>query len=184
MEVSSAAEMTSSWLYVARADVILIGFGSNLATPPATTPRDTVVAALAALPAIGVRVLARSRWYLSEPVPPSDQPWFVNGVASVASELSPAALLDRLLTLETQFGRVRGASNAARTLDLDLLDHQSCLCDTSTLILPHPRLHERRFVLEPLCEIAPDWRHPRLMLTAAQLLDRLPSGQSVRLLDE
>jgi 2-amino-4-hydroxy-6-hydroxymethyldihydropteridine diphosphokinase len=160
--------------------VILIGIGSNLPAPPAETPLATAVAALAALPKLAIEVVARSGWYLSEPVPVSDQPWFVNGVAIVSSELGPMALLDRLLALEVDFGRRRGALNAARTLDLDLLDHDSRSCDTPRLSLPHPRLHQRRFVLEPLREVAPAWRHPRLGLSAAELLARLPAGQPVR----
>ena len=164
--------------------MILVGIGSNLAAPPALTPRETAAAALTALPGIGVRVIRCSGWFLSEPLPISDQPWFVNGVAMVASELAPAALLDRLFAVEADFGRIRTAPNAARTLDLDLLDHDCCYCDTATLTLPHPRLHQRRFVLEPLSEIAPDWRHPRLGLTAAELLARLPPGQKVRRLTE
>jgi 2-amino-4-hydroxy-6-hydroxymethyldihydropteridine diphosphokinase len=142
-----------------------------------------VEAAVADLPGIDVRVLLRSGWYLSEPVPVSDQPWFVNGVALVASDLAPEALLDRLLRLETQFGRTRSTPNAARTLDLDLLDYDSRQSELSTLILPHPRLHQRRFVLEPLREIVPGWRHPRLGLSVAELIDRLPAGQSARRID-
>jgi 2-amino-4-hydroxy-6-hydroxymethyldihydropteridine diphosphokinase len=138
---------------------------------------------VAVLPGIGIRVLARSGWYLSEPVPTSDQPWFVNGVALVASDLTPEALLDRLLRLETRFGRARSTPNAARTLDLDLLDYDSRQCELPTLVLPHPRLHRRRFVLEPLREIVPDWRHPRLGLSVAELIDRLPPGQSTRRID-
>ena len=164
--------------------MILIGIGSNLGASAAETPLSTAITALAALPRSGIRVVARSKWYLSEPVPPSDQPWFVNGVAMVASELAPAALLDRLLSIETDFGRIRGAANGARTLDLDLLDYEFCLCDTKALTLPHPRLHQRRFVLEPLREIAPLWRHPRLGLDAAELLARLPPGQPVRRLED
>lgn len=164
--------------------MILIGIGSNLAHPPADSPRATAEAALAALPTIGVRLLARSGWYLSEPMPASDQPWFVNAVAMVASDLAPEPLLDRLLRLERECGRVHGARNAARTLDLDLLDCDSRRCDSSTLVLPHPRLHERRFVLEPLREIAPDWRHPRLGLTAGELMERLPPGQRVVRFDD
>jgi 2-amino-4-hydroxy-6-hydroxymethyldihydropteridine diphosphokinase len=113
-------------------------------------------------------------------VPDSHQPWFVNAVALLATDLEPEALLDRLLDVEARFGRVRGERNAARTLDLDLLDYDGLVVDTPRLTLPHPRLHERRFVLEPLCEITPEWRHSRLGLTAAQLLDRLPPGQPVR----
>ncbi len=141
------------------------------------------MAAVAQLPAIGVAIVARSPWYLSEPVPASDQPWFVNGVVEIATELPPPELLARLLALEAQFGRERGARDAARTLDLDLLDYDGRECSTPDLVLPHPRLHERRFVLAPLCDIVPDWRHPRLGLTAAELLAGLPPGQPIRRAD-
>jgi len=141
------------------------------------------MAAVAQLPAIGVAIVARSPWYLSEPVPASDQPWFVNGVVEIATELPPPELLARLLALEAQFGRERGARDAARTLDLDLLDYDGRECSTPDLVLPHPRLHERRFVLAPLCDIVPDWRHPRLGLSAAELLAGLPPGQPIRRTD-
>ena len=164
--------------------MILIGIGSNLASREYETPAATAAAAVAQLPALGIEVVARSPWYLSEPVPASDQPWFVNAVARVATRLEPTALLERLLALEARFGRRRGAPNAARTLDLDLLDYDGRLVDTPALVLPHPRLHERRFVLAPLCDLAPDWRHPRIGLTAAALLARLPPGQLVRIADD
>ena len=163
--------------------MILIGIGSNLAYPPAATPRETADAAIAALPDIEVRLIAHSSWYASEPVPASDQPWFVNAVVVVASASAPEVLLNRLLQLEARFGRVRRAPNAARTLDLDLLDYDSRLYDTASLILPHPRLHQRRFVLEPLRDIAPEWRHPRLDLSPAELIQCLPPGQPVIRLD-
>ncbi|HEV2188165.1 MAG TPA: 2-amino-4-hydroxy-6-hydroxymethyldihydropteridine diphosphokinase [Stellaceae bacterium] len=164
--------------------MILLGIGSNLPHPPAASPRETAAAAVAALPRIGVCVVAQSSWYASEPVPASDQPWFVNGVAIVATALNPETLLSRMLDLETEFGRIRGVPNASRTLDLDLLDYDALLIDTPTLILPHPRMHLRRFVLEPLREVAPGWRHPRFDLSAVGLLDRLlPPGQVVVRLD-
>jgi 2-amino-4-hydroxy-6-hydroxymethyldihydropteridine diphosphokinase len=164
--------------------VIIIGIGSNLAASPNTTPRETAERAVDALPGVGVRIAARSGWYLSEPVPASDQPWFVNGVAIVTCDLAPQALLDRLLAIESEFGRVRGEPNADRTVDLDLLDYDGCLCDTPTLTLPHPRMHQRRFVLEPLFEICPTWRHPGSGLTVIELVDRLPPGQAIRRFDE
>ena len=163
--------------------MILIGIGSNLAAPGMASPLETARAALAALAAPHVNPFACSSWYASEPVPASDQPWFVNAVALVATELEPEALLDRMLGIETRFGRTRGERNAARTLDLDLLDYDGLTFDSPRLILPHPRLHERRFVLEPLCEIAPGWRHPLLGANAAELLSILPMGQPVRPLD-
>jgi 2-amino-4-hydroxy-6-hydroxymethyldihydropteridine diphosphokinase len=160
--------------------VILIGIGSNLAAPGFASPLETAAAGLAALPSAGVALLAASRWYLSEPVPPSDQPWYANAVAAVATGLAPEALLDALLAVENRFGRLRGARNAARTLDLDLLDYNGAECAGPRLVLPHPRLHERRFVLVPLGEIAPDWRHPRSRLRVGELLARLPPGQALR----
>jgi 2-amino-4-hydroxy-6-hydroxymethyldihydropteridine diphosphokinase len=163
--------------------VILIGIGSNLVAPPAKTPLETAQAALPALAAPHLQPFACSSWYESAPVPLSDQPWFVNAVALIATELEPAALLNRLLDVEARFGRVRGERNAARTLDLDLLDYDGLIVDMPSLTLPHPRLHQRRFVLEPLCEIVPDWHHPLIGLTAAELLACLPPGQPVRRLD-
>src|SRR3954453_9678159 len=164
--------------------MILIGIGSNLAGPGYDSPLQTAAAAPDKLPKIGVEILRRSQCSLSEPVPVSHQPWFVNAVIAVESEFGPEPLLDRLLALETRFGRVRGEANAARTLDLDLLDYDGRLCATPRLVLPHPRLHERRFVLAPLCEIAPRWRHPRLGRTAEELLASLPAGQPIRVFGE
>lgn len=160
--------------------MILIGIGSNLASREYASPAETAAAGLAALPSIGADVVARSGWYLSEPVPVSTQPWFVNAVAALATALEPAALLERLLAVEARFGRTRGAPSANRTLDLDLLDYDGQRLETRTLVLPHPRLHLRRFVLAPLSQLAPDWRHPVLGLTAAALLAGLPAGQPVR----
>src|SRR5579862_6697490 len=142
------------------------------------------MAALAQLSASGVVVSRLSRWYLSEPVPPSDQPWYVNAVAIVDTRLDPPALLGAILALEVRFGRRRGAPNAARTLDLDLLDYDGRLYDAAQLTLPHPRLHLRRFVLAPLAEIAPGWAHPTLQAGAAELLARLMPGQPIRALGD
>jgi 2-amino-4-hydroxy-6-hydroxymethyldihydropteridine diphosphokinase len=127
-----------------------------------------------------IRILARSGWYRTEPVPRSDQPWFVNAVVSLATELGAKDLLNALQATERQFGRVRGELNAPRILDLDILDYQGEVMDTTSLVLPHPRLDERRFVLIPIAEIAPDWRHPILELTAVQLLAQLSSEQRIQ----
>lgn len=159
--------------------MILIGLGGNLESA-AGPPEATLAAALAALEEVGVHILARSRFYRSAPVPPSAQPDFVNAVARVATALDAPALLALLLAIEARFGRVRGARNAARTLDLDLLAYDDVVSDAPALTLPHPRLHERAFVLLPLAEIAPEWRHPRLGRTARDLLAALPPGQDAR----
>jgi 2-amino-4-hydroxy-6-hydroxymethyldihydropteridine diphosphokinase len=157
----------------------LIGLGANLASPSWGAPRETLTAALATLESEGVVILARSGWYRSAPVPPSDQPWFVNAVASLATSLPAPDLLLLMQAIEQRFGRVRGKRNAARVLDLDLLDYHGERIESPDLTLPHPRLHERRFVLEPLAEIAPGWRHPALELTARQLLVRLGDAQPI-----
>src|SRR5437867_6213584 len=119
--------------------MILIGIGSNLAAPGFASPQDTASAALAEMPAIGITVERRSGWYLSQPVPPSDQPWYVIAVVAVATTSEPDTLLTALLALEERFGRRRSAPNAARTLDLDLLDYHGRHCASARLTLPHPR---------------------------------------------
>jgi 2-amino-4-hydroxy-6-hydroxymethyldihydropteridine diphosphokinase len=159
--------------------MILIGIGGNLESARFGPPRDTLSAALAALGEKHVRILACSGWYRTEPVPRSDQPWFVNRVVSLGTELAANDLLIVMQATERQFGRVRGEPNAPRILDLDILDYQGEVMNATSLVLPHPRLHERRFVLMPIADIAPDWRHPILGLTAAQLLARLSSEQQI-----
>jgi 2-amino-4-hydroxy-6-hydroxymethyldihydropteridine diphosphokinase len=162
---------------------IFIGLGANLSSAHGG-PRETLEAALAALAAAGVRILRRSRWYESAPVPASDQPWYVNGVAEIETERDPASLLALLHEVEAAFGRSRRVRNEARSLDLDLLAYGDRVEPGDPgPALPHPRLHERAFVLVPLAEIAPEWRHPRLGLSVRALRERLPGGQRLRLLD-
>ena len=157
--------------------MILIGVGSNLSSP-AGSPRATCEAALLRLEMSGMEISARSRWYGSEPIPVSDQPWFVNGVVGVKTGLSPEDLLALLHRIEGEFGRVRTAANGARTLDLDLLAYGD-LQQTEAPILPHPRLQERAFVLYPLMDVAPGWRHPVLNLTLSAMVVALPPGQRI-----
>ena len=155
--------------------MILIALGANLYHPRFGPPQATCEAALAALSAHGITVLARSAWFRTAPVPVSDQPWFVNGVASVATSLDPSALLSILHEVEAEFGRVRQVRNEARVLDLDLLAYDERVSKSlEAPILPHPRMAERAFVLFPLEDLAPDWVHPVLGQSARALKAALP----------
>lgn len=158
--------------------MIYIGLGSNLPSA-AGSPSNTVKAALSRLPQSGIQVRKVSPWYESAPVPASDQPWFVNGVAEVETELAPQALLAELLAIEQEFGRERGQANAARSLDLDLLDHHGAVLDGDP-VLPHPRLHQRAFVLYPLADVAPNWIHPVSGLNIQVLLEDFSLGSGIR----
>lgn len=157
--------------------MILVGLGGNLDSPRYGPPRRTLEAALARLDADGIRVVGRSRFWRSAPVPASDQPWFVNAVAAVETALAPRPLLDALLGLERAFGRRRTVPNAARVLDLDLLAYGGRVSAPGAIpALPHPRLAERAFVLHPLADVAPDWRHPVTGKSVAALIAALPPG--------
>ncbi len=156
-----------------------IALGANLPSLAYGPPVRTLMAALVRLETLGPKVVARSKWYLSRPVPASDQPWFVNGVAAVETDLTPAALLALLLKIEGEFGRERKLRDGPRVLDLDLLACGETVIASANLILPHPRLHERRFVLLPLSEIVPLWRHPVSGLGLTELLAALGPEQEV-----
>jgi dihydropteroate synthase/2-amino-4-hydroxy-6-hydroxymethyldihydropteridine diphosphokinase len=151
--------------------MILIALGANLPSAEGA-PRETLRRALASLAARGLPIVARSRLFLTEPVPRSSQPWYVNQVVAVRTDRAPEEILGTLLAVERQFGRERGERNAARALDLDLIAYRDLRLDTPELVLPHPRMQERAFVLAPLADIAPEWRHPVLGETAAALLAR------------
>jgi 2-amino-4-hydroxy-6-hydroxymethyldihydropteridine diphosphokinase len=160
--------------------MILLGLGANLPSATHGRPEATLAAALAALAAEGVAVERLSPWYRSAPVPAvDDQPWYINGVAAVTTGLAPAGLLALLHRVEQRFGRVRRTRNEARVLDLDLLDYDGLVQHDGTAVLPHPRLHERSFVLLPLRDVAPGWRHPALGRGVAELIAALPPGQQV-----
>lgn len=160
--------------------MIFIGLGGNLPSR-AGSPRDTLRAALADLAAARVRTVALSGFWETAPVPVSDQPWFVNAVAAVDTELDPAALLALMHQIEADYGRERLAVNGARTLDLDLLAyHDRVNPGPDSPILPHPRVHLRAFTLRPLAELAPDWVHPATGEPIGRLLAALDPAQEAR----
>lgn len=149
--------------------MIYISLGANVPSV-AGAPDVTLRKALESMAAAGLRVVAVSRFYQTPAWPDPKDPPFVNAVAEVATRLGPGAVLKALLGIEKAFGRVRKVRWEPRCLDLDLLDFGGLVTDTDELILPHPRLHERAFVLRPLADIAPHWRHPDTGTPISELL--------------
>ncbi len=151
-----------------------IALGSNLAGR-FSDPKAAVEAAIAALESFDIQVLASSRLYRSAAWPDPFEPEFSNAVVLIETGLPASALLARLHEIEAAFGRERRHVNAPRTLDLDIVDYGGTVsAPGETPILPHPRLADRAFVLLPLMDIAPDWRHPVTGLTIGDLVAALP----------
>lgn len=153
--------------------MIFTALGANLPSS-AGEPAATLRAALGTLPQRNVMVEDVSPFYKSAAWPDPRDPEFVNAVARIESELSPASLLAVLKEIERSFGRRSAERNAPRPLDLDLLDYQGRI-ESGPPILPHPRLHERAFVLIPLRDIAPLWRHPVSGFSVDALIEALPA---------
>jgi 2-amino-4-hydroxy-6-hydroxymethyldihydropteridine diphosphokinase len=155
--------------------VILIALGSSLSSR-AGTPAQTLHATIVSLREKGIEPVAISHFYATPAWPDPSDPPFVNAVQRVRTMLPPAALLAKLQDIERDFGRVRGARNAPRTLDLDIIDYDGRI-ETGPPELPHPRMASRGFVLIPLKDAAPDWRHPVSGRTIDELIAALPPDQ-------
>ena len=126
------------------------------------------------------RVVAFSSFYETEPVEFTDQAWFLNCVVALETTETPEQLMMALLQIEQQMGRRRIQKKGPRTIDIDILLFDEAIVDSPALTIPHPAMRQRRFVLEPLAEIAPEVRHPVLDKTIRELLEALPAGQIVR----
>lgn len=160
---------------------IYIGIGSNLPSPQFGPPLAILSAAIGTLAHIGLTIPRQSSCYLTTPVPASDQPNFLNGVLEIESTLPPDRLLACLHAVEAAFGRTRGHRNAARILDLDLLVYGDLvIAERDGLTIPHPRLHNRAFVLVPFADVAPHWRHPVLGRSVRELERSLEECERLR----
>ena len=149
-------------------EAVIVALGSNLPGGFASSAA-LLDAAVALLSEAGLPVLAHSRWWRSAAWPDPAGPEYRNGVALVEASGDAASVLSALLSVEARLGRVRDVRNAPRTLDLDLIAFGRLVLNEPGLVLPHPRAHQRLFVMGPLAEIAPAWRHPALGLMAAEL---------------
>jgi len=159
--------------------LIYIGIGSNLNGKNNETPLQNCKKALVELKK-EVNICKISSWYKSEPIPVSNQPWFINGVVEISTNKSSLDLLEFILSIEKVFGRVREKKNEARILDLDIIDYKKkILYIKNKLIIPHPRMHERSFVLQPLSELNPKWMHPIKKKGIKELIRNLNDKQKI-----
>ena len=172
-------------------NIAFIGLGSNLGGTEFDGPRGVLEAAIFEMPNLGISVKKISPFYESAPVPVSDQPWFVNAVAMVETSLCARDLLHNLHEIEARLGRIRRIRWEARIIDLDIIAYGDLIVPTDgkwpggapkEMIIPHPRLHERLFVLKPLMDICSAWRHPALGVSVKELYGRVKKDgdQSLR----
>jgi 2-amino-4-hydroxy-6-hydroxymethyldihydropteridine diphosphokinase len=155
-------------------NLVYLSLGSNVGDRAAN-----LEAAIARLSSLG-KVVAVSSFYETEPVGFAAQPWFLNCAVKLDTEKTPEQLLAGILDLEQEMGRLRIQKNGPRTIDIDILLFGDSVIATEGLSIPHPAMYERRFVLEPMVEIAPDVEHPVLKRSVRELRDALPKGQIVR----
>tara|TARA_B100001093_G_C26163646_1_gene732634 strand:- start:5 stop:490 length:486 start_codon:yes stop_codon:yes gene_type:complete len=159
--------------------MILIAIGSNLLSNKFGKPINNCLEAVKALSTF-FKINEISCWYESEPVPSADQPWYVNGIISISSNYEPKKIMNILLKIESEFGRVRIKKNEARTIDLDLICYNELVIKTGFLTLPHPRMHLRAFVLKPLLDLSPDWVHPIYKMSAKELFSMIHKEQNIK----
>ncbi len=154
--------------------MIIIAIGSNLPHPVYGDPTQVCRSAVSAISRCGCAILKQSRWYRSAAVPPSNQPDFVNGVIGISSGFCPQELMKKLHIIEAKFGRERSSPNAARVLDIDLVAYDNVVrAEPEWPALPHPRMSQRAFVLYPLRDIMPAWRHPATGVELSDLISAL-----------
>jgi 2-amino-4-hydroxy-6-hydroxymethyldihydropteridine diphosphokinase len=156
--------------------LVYLSLGSNVGNR-----EHNLAQAIERLGSLG-KVVSVSSFYETEPVDFTHQPWFLNCALALETEKMPQQFLSAILRIEKDLGRHRETAQpkGPRTIDIDILLFSNSVIDTPTLTVPHPALHQRRFVLEPLSEIAPDVRHPVLNQTICELRDALPPGPAVR----
>ena len=163
--------------------MIIIGIGSNLISDRYRSRREACEASIKLLEKHNIQIIRQSSWYESLPIPPSSQSNFINGVIIVKTELNSFNLLKLLMKIEQKMGRRRAERFAARIIDLDLIAFDDQIIRSKNLTLPHPRLTQRAFVIKPIAEIAPEWRHPITGTQVVRMLETL-SDQGISQLSD
>ena len=159
--------------------MIYIGIGSNLSGLNNETPVQNCQMAIHSIQK-EVEITKISSFYESQPIPLSNQPWYVNGIAEIITDKSPIELLNFLIKIEKFLGRIRKKKNDSRIIDLDIVDYKNQLISyRKKLIIPHPRMHKRAFVLLPLQELNPQWEHPKYKIKISKLIKEINTKQKI-----
>lgn len=162
--------------------MIYIGIGSNLAGLKQEKPLHNCRKAIEYIQK-EVEIKQVSSWYKSQPIPISKQPWYINGVAEIKTKKTPIQLLNFLVKIEKIFGRIRKKKNEPRIIDLDIVDYKNQIVSfNKKLKIPHPRMHQRAFVLLPLRELNPFWVHPESKIKISTLIKELDKNQEIQII--
>ena len=162
---------------------IIIGIGGNLKSYDGTHPIKVAMKAISYLEDYSIKVTNQSSWYETEPIPKSDQPNFFNCIVLANTILNELDVLKSLHEIEHKLGRKRRVVNEARVIDLDLIDYSNKILINKEIIIPHPRAHLRRFVMEPLAELDKTWVHPILKININKILKNL-HYQNIKIFNE
>ena len=161
---------------------IIIGIGGNIKSDDGSHPIHIAMKAINSLENYSIQVIEQSSWYESEPIPKSNQPNFFNCIVFANTILNELDVLKVLHKIEHTLGRKRKTVNEPRVIDLDLIDYSNKILSNKEIIIPHPRAHERRFVMEPLAELDPNWVHPILKTNVYKILKKI-NNQKIKIIN-
>ena len=162
---------------------IIIGIGGNIKSNDGSHPVHVAMNAINYLQNYSIQVTGQSSWYESQPIPKSDQPNFFNCIVIANTLLNELDVLETLHKIEHKLGRRRKITNEPRVIDLDLIDYSNKILKNNQIIIPHPRAHKRRFVMEPLAELDPNWVHPTLKRDVRTILKKL-NNQNIKIINK
>ena len=162
---------------------IIIGIGGNIKSNDGFHPIIVAKKAINLLKNYSIEITEQSSWYETEPIPKSDQPNFFNCVVFANTKLNELDVLNSLHLIEHEFGRIRKKVNESRVIDLDLIDYSNKILTNDEITIPHPRAHKRRFVMEPLAELNPNWVHPILKTNVCKILKKI-NNQKIKIIKQ